>query len=125
MTTIKSKSDTRLIVDVTFNGKQIPMLVDTGATVALVSDRLHGLHIDKKRKRVNSQGAGGELDGRICSDWFYLCGKPMAQFVRADISNIQENIRRETGIKIEGIIGLTQMRMTCMEIDVMANEIKI
>lgn len=123
--TIKSKCDRRLIVDVTFNGKKIPMLVDTGATVALVSDRLRGLEVDKKRKRVNIQGAGGELDGRIVKNWFYLGGKPMAQFVRADISNIQESIRRETGITIDGVIGLEQMRMTCMEIDVMANEIKI
>ena len=102
--TIKSKCDRRLIVDVTFNGKKIPMLVDTGATVALVSDRLRGLEVDKKRKRVNIQGAGGELDGRIVKNWFYLGGKPMAQFVRTDISNIQESIRRETGITIEGVI---------------------
>lgn len=125
MKRIKSKSDKRLIIDVEMNGKQIPMLVDTGATVALISDKLKGLAYDTKRGDVPLQGVGGKAEGKRVITMATINGKPLSQFVATDIRHLRDSIFKETNIYIEGIISLPQMRFVGMAIDTTNNEISI
>ena len=125
MTTIQSKTDKRLIVDVVVNGRQLPMLIDTGATVGLISDKIEGLTIDRKRQPVKFQGLDGVSKGRRCYTIATLAGKIINQFLVADIEEIQESILQETGITIYGIVGLQQMRFIGMIIDTQNNTITI
>ncbi len=64
MKKIKSLSERRLIIPAKLNGKDANFLVDTGATVALVSDRIkkkYGLMVGKKFPKP-LVGAGGEFN---------------------------------------------------------------
>ena len=126
MKTIKSKSDKRIIVDVTMNGKEVPMLIDTGATVGLVSNKLKGLVFDN-RPLLPLQGFGsmGTAKGRRVVTQGIIGDKNISQFLATDIRNIQSSIKAETGITIEGVIGLPQMKFVGMIVDTSANVIKI
>ena len=127
MEKIKSLSEKRLIVEATVNGRKANFLVDTGASVGLIdkSERKR-LSLDIGRDYPGSlRGAGGEFHAKYCNTFAYLKGKPMAQFLVADISGVAESIRRETGISIAGIISLPQMKMTGIQIDANDNLIII
>ena len=125
MKKIKSLSERRLIIPAKLNGKDANFLVDTGATVALVSDRIkkkYGLMVGKKFPKP-LVGAGGEFNAYFCNTPAYLEGKPLTQFLLADIRNVAESIRQETGITIHGIISLPQMQFVGMQIDTKDNTI--
>lgn len=128
MKQIESKSDKRLIVEGLVNGKAAHFLIDTGATVGLmdygqrkdydlaVGNRYHGTLV----------GAGGELKNvKVCNTFLELEGKSIPQFLLADISHVVKSIKRETGIKILGIISLSQMKMVGIQIDANDNMIMI
>lgn len=123
---MKSKSDKRLIVTCTLNGKPADFLLDTGATVGLINERAA-----KKYKCIwgrefgTLNGAGGEFDAYYCKTFAYLQGKAIPQFLIADIGNVVESIRKETGIEIAGIIGLPQMQLIGIDIDANDHEITI
>lgn len=117
---MKSKSDKRLIIEGLVNGKSANFLIDTGASIALISEshrRKYGL---VKGNRYNGSiiGAGGNInDVYICNTFPVLGGKPFSQFVMANIDDIIESIREETGIEIIGIISLPQMKFNGIQID--------
>ena len=119
MKKIRSLTDKRLIITVQLNGKDANFLVDTGATVALVSERIkkkYGLSVGKKFPKP-LVGAGGNFYAYHCNTPAYIEGKPLTQFLIADIDNVCSSIKRETGIEIHGIISLPQMQFVGMQID--------
>ena len=117
----KSKSDKRLIVECTVNEKPANFLIDTGASLALIdkgAKKKYDLNVGKKYPGT-IMGAGGELDNvRYCNTLIELGDKVMGQFLITDISNIIDSIERETGVEVIGIIGLPQMKMVGIQIDV-------
>lgn len=120
MEQIKSLSEKRLIVECTVNGKKGNFLIDTGATVALI-DRSKVKKFGLLTGRCypgTLVGAGGEIkDVYYCNTFAYLAGKTIPQFLLADISQVRDSIKRETGLEILGIISLPQMKMAGIQID--------
>ncbi len=119
MQKIKSLSDKRLIVQATLNGKPASFLLDTGASVGLI-DR----DIRKKYGLVRGRafphtlvGAGGEFTAYYCNTFAYLHGRVLSQFLLADIRNVVESIKQQTGIEIQGIISLPQMQFASISLD--------
>lgn len=125
MKTIKSKSEHRLIVDVVMNGKSLPMLIDTGATVSLISNKVKGLVFDTKRPDVPLEGIGGASSGRRVITPATIGGRVINQFVATDIDNIRKSIARETGIRIEGVVGLKQLRFAGVVINTDSGDIMV
>ena len=120
MKRIKSESEQRLIVEVKVNGKSAYMLIDTGASAGMIDVN----QADKYDVVVGNKycgtliGAGGEMeDVRHTSTIAEFEGKKIPQFLLADISNIVRSIKRETGVKILGIISLKQMQVIGLNID--------
>lgn len=128
MKQIKSKSEKRLIVECTVNGKKGNFLIDTGASVALIAeDRVKKYGLAKGRKYPGTiVGAGGDIGGvYYCNTFVNLEGKDIPQFLIADISGVRNSIERETGIEILGIIGLSQMKIIGLQVDANDNMIII
>lgn len=128
MERIKSLSSKRLIASATLNGKEARFLIDTGATVGLIDRdavKEYGLAVGKPYPGT-LVGAGGELRGvKHCNTFALMGGKSIPQFLIADISQVVRSIRKETGIRIAGIIGLPQMKIAGIQIDANDNEIII
>lgn len=123
---IQSESDKRLIVNGLVNGKTACFLVDTGASVGLMDDNQAKDYELVIGKRFHSTlvGAGGEMRNvRHCNTFAEVGGKTIPQFLLADISEVVRSIKKETGVKILGIIGLSQMSLAGVNIDVNSNEI--
>lgn len=116
METIKSVSDKRIIVPGMINGREYYFLVDTGASVALISEKVRGLDIGK-RFGGSIEGAGGSISARICNTFVKIGGKDFSQFLATDLDNLIESVMEETGVVIAGIIALPQMRFYGVEID--------
>jgi predicted aspartyl protease len=120
MITINSKSDKRLIVECDVGGKTANFLIDTGASLGLIDDnqrKKYNLIVGRKYNGTVI-GAGGELTNPyICNTIVKLKDKSITQFILTDIDNIVDSIKRETGIKILGIIGLPQMKFVGIQID--------
>lgn len=120
MKKLKSLSDKRLIVECLLNGERALFLLDTGATVGLIDRpavKRYGLRAVRSYPGTLT-GAGGTLrDVRICETFAYLQGKPLTQFLIADMGDVVESIERETGLEITGIVGLSQMKLAGVCID--------
>lgn len=128
MEKINSKSEKRLIVEGLVNDKAANFLIDTGASVGMIDSsqcRAYGLDVGK-RYNGTIVGAGGEMRNvRYCNTFVHLHDKVVPQFLIADIENIVNSIRRETGVEILGIISLPQMKMVGIQIDANDNVIII
>ena len=126
MKRIKSKSDKRIIVEATVNGKAAHLLIDTGAAVGIYDDnqaRDYGLKYGA-RYHGTLQGVGGDMrDVRVCNTFAEFEGREIPQFLLADLSAIVKSVRKETGIEILGIVGLPQMKIAGLGID--ANDMEI
>lgn len=128
MKQFKSLSDKRLIIEAEVNGKKSFFLIDTGASVGLIAeDKVKRFDIVRGRKYPGSLvGAGGEMeDVYYCNTLVRFGGKDIPQFLITDISGVRNSIERETGIEILGIIGLSQMKITSMQVDANDNMIII
>ena len=128
MKQFKSLSDKRLIIEAEVNGKKGFFLIDTGASVGLIAeDKVKKFDIVRGRKYPGSLvGAGGEMeDVYYCNTLVRFGGKDIPQFLISDISGVRNSIERETGIEILGIIGLSQMKITSMQVDANDNMIII
>lgn len=124
---LHSESDKRLIVKGILNDKDAYFLVDTGASCGICNKsaaKKYSLQVNKNRK-VSLVGAGGAFTAYVSNTPFILADKEMWQFVVADISDVVNSIKRQTGIEIAGIIGLNQMRMAGISIDTDDNYIEI
>lgn len=120
MKRVKSETDKRLIVEVKVNGKSAYMLIDTGASAGMIDvNQADDFDVVVGNKYCGSiVGAGGEMqDVRHTHTMAEFEGKKIPQFLLADISNIVRSIKRETGIKILGIISLKQMQVVGLNID--------
>ena len=116
METIKSISDKRIIVPGTVNGSEYYFLVDTGASIALISEKVRGLDIGK-RFGGSIEGAGGSIRARICNTFVKIGSKDFSQFLATNLDNLIASIAEETNVEIAGIIALPQMRFYGVEID--------
>lgn len=116
METIKSVSDKRIIVPGMINGREYYFLVDTGASIALISDKVRGLDIGKQFGG-SIEGAGGSIKARICNTFVKIGGKDFSQFLATNLDNLIASIAEETNVEIAGIIALPQMKFYCVEID--------
>lgn len=126
MKRIRSLSEKRLVVEAKVNDKAAYFLLDTGASVGLMDDDQRKDYDLARGRRFNGTlvGAGGEMRNvRHCDTFVYVEGKVIPQFLLADIGNVVESIRRETGIGILGIISLPQMKIAGIGID--ANDMEI
>ena len=126
MEKVKSKSDNRLIIEAEMNGKNACFLVDTGASVGLISKHAEKEYKLKKGRKYGGTliGAGGEIKNVYhCDTPANFEGRLIPQFLFADIDNVIKSIKRETGIEILGIISLKQMSIIGMNIDVNSSEI--
>lgn len=119
MQKIKSLSEQRLIVQATINGKLANLLVDTGATVGLLSRSASKKYALQRGKRFGHTlvGAGGEFTAYYCNTFAQLGGKTLTQFLIADIDNVVRSVKQQTGVEIQGIISLPQMQFVGMQID--------
>ena len=126
MDRIKSISEKRLIIEAEVNGKSAFFLLDSGASIALIDyDKKKEYDLKVGRKYSGTiVGAGGIMRNvRHCDTFVYFEGKPITQFLLADISNVVESINRETGIEILGIISLPQMAQIGMNLDINSLEV--
>lgn len=126
MKRIKSISDKRLIIEAKVNDKKAYFLVDTGASLALMdySQRKKYDLVVGKSYHGTIVGAGGEIRNvKYCNTFVNLEDRVIPQFLLADIEGVVESIKRETGVKILGIISLPQMKMCGLGID--ANDMEI
>lgn len=128
MKEIASLSEKRPIIRCTVNGKSANFLVDTGASVGLIDKskkKEFGL-VSGKQYNGSIVGAGGEIDDLyMCNTIVMLEGKPISQFLLADIEVVKDSISRTTGIEILGIIGYKQMQMLGISLEPFKNIIKI
>lgn len=124
METIKSVSDKRIIVPGMINGREYYFLVDTGASVALISEKVRGLDIGK-RFGGSIEGAGGSIKARICNTFVKIGGKDFSQFLATNLDNLIASIAEETNVEIAGIIALPQMRFYGVEIDTDGGTIRL
>ena len=126
MERVKSKSDNRLIIKTELNGKNAYFLVDTGASVGLISKHAEKEYKLKKGRKYGGTliGAGGEIKNVYhCDTPANFEGRLIPQFLFADIDNVIKSIKRETGIEILGIISLPQMKFAGIGID--SNDMEI
>lgn len=127
MDIIRSISDKRIIITARLNGKDANFLVDTGATVGVIDERVrkkYGLVIGKKFPKP-LVGAGGEFDAYFCHTPAYIGNIPLSQFLLADIREVVRAINSQTGMEIQGIISLAQMRFAGMVINTKDNTITV
>lgn len=123
-----SLSSKRLIYNCILKNKQYPFLIDTGATVSLLSKGIIDKLDLKCSRKYNGTlvGAGGSIDTNyICDEAVYINNKPITQFISADISHVQDSIRQQTGFTIQGIIGLPQLRMLNAQIKLSMDSMEI
>lgn len=120
MEKIKSESDKRLIVKATVNDKEAYFLMDTGASIGMIDYNQRKKYDLKKGRPFSGTivGAGGHMsDVYHCDTFVHVKDIKIPQFLLADISQIVESIRNQTGIKILGIISLPQMKISHLSID--------
>ena len=125
----KFVTDKRPIIEVTINGRKAYMLVDTGASIGVIDS----LRLDEYGVGMGSSlggtvtGVGGSQEEvrhtKNCT--VDVGGVKLYQFVTFNLSSVASSIERETGIKISGIIGTTQIKMSEMKIDLDNGYIKI
>ena len=124
---LKSETDKRIIVKGDFNGKEAKLLIDTGAVAGIISDNVvkkFDLKVNKSKK-FYMQGAGGKFKAYLCETPLSIGGKLMYQFLVADIDNLIKSILTETGVEIDGIISLPQMKGLNIDINTASNYINI
>src|SRR5574344_767573 len=117
---IKSLSDKRLIIEGKINDKKCLVLLDTGASVSLLNeDKVREFKIKQGRKFNGSLiGAGGEFETSYISDSFIVIGgKTTTQYIIGNITSVHDSIMEETGLDIDAIMGLPQMKEIAMIID--------
>ena len=124
---LKSETDKRIIVRGDLNGKEAKLLIDTGAVAGIISDdvvKKFDLKVNKAKKYY-MQGAGGKFKAYLCETPLSIGGKLMYQFLVADIDNLIKSILTETGVEIDGIISLPQMKGLNIDINTASNYINI
>ena len=124
---IKLESNKRPIVKVNVNNKEAYMLIDTGASLGVIdSNQLKDYNLEKYRKLSTTVvGVGGKEQNAYDLRPYILDieGIKLHQFATFDLSSVVDSIKRETNIKILGVIGTLQIKMSEMKIDLDNNQI--
>lgn len=127
MMTIESINEKRMLMQVAVNGKKAVLLLDTGASVGLLDSKQKKAYklIEAREYNGSVVGAGGVIKRLYRCDTLVDLpnGKKCGQFLLADISQIVDSIKRETGEEIIGIMSLRQMKESNMQIDFNDNQI--
>ena len=123
-------TDKRPIIKVSINGHETAALVDTGASLSIVSES--DMSKLKFKKGVTLGGTIIGLDGSEQSMYhtgkdfdFKVEGLPAYQFVIGNIDAIKSSIKKETGIEISAIIGYPTIKQLELIINPSTNEISI
>ena len=123
-------TDKRPVIKVSINGQETAALVDTGASLSIVSES----DMSKLKFKRGSKLAGTVigLDGTEQSMYhtgkdfdFKIEGLPAYQFVIGNIDAIKSSIKKETGIEISAIIGYPTIKQLELIINPSTNEISI
>ena len=123
-------TDKRPIIQVSINGHETAALVDTGASLSIVSESDMGKFKFKRGSKMAGTVIG--LDGSEQSMYhtdknfdFKVEGLPAYQFVIGNIDSIKSSIKKETGIEISAIIGYPTIKQLELIINPSTNEISI
>ena len=108
-------STSRPIIEAVLNDKKRNFLLDTGASVGMLSDKIKGLHKSNRTVTI-IDASGDDTECFLVDDFVVYNGRKTAQFVVSDFSGIQDSIYRETSVWIDGIIGYLQMRILGSEL---------
>ena len=109
----------RPIIEVTVNGKEVFMLIDTGSSLNVVDfSQLEDLEI-KRRFKIGDVMciAGGSVLWQIFQVPILVKNRQVTQFISSDLTVIRESILQSTGIKIAGILGTPAIKELKMVID--------
>ena len=123
-------TDKRPVIQVSINGHETAALVDTGASLSIVSESDMGKFKFKRGSKMTGSVIG--LDGTEQSMYhtgkdfdFKVEGLPAYQFVIGNIDAIKSSIKKETGIEISAIIGYPTIKQLELIINPSTNEISI
>lgn len=121
---IKLESKKRPIIKVNINGVKHCALIDTGASVSIVSNEIEQ---SNREYQSNVIGAGGErlklyYPRKTVID---IEGIRLTNFLLGNISSVTGSIKKQTGIKISMIIGTPDIRCTEMKIDLWNNIVNL
>ena len=123
-------TDKRPIIQVSINGHETAALVDTGASLSIVSESVASKYGFKKGLKFSGTIIG--LDGSEQSmhhtgkDFnFEVEGIRAHQFVIGNIDAIKSSIKKETGIEISAIIGYPTIKQLELIINPSTNEVSI
>jgi|SRR5574344_648061 len=123
-------TDKRPVIQVSINGHETAALVDTGASLSIVSESDMGKFKFKRGSKMAGTVIG--LDGSEQSMYhtdknfdFKVEGLPAYQFVIGNIDAIKSSIKKETGIEISAIIGYPTIKQLELIINPSTNEISI
>lgn len=119
---IKFLSSKRPIIEAELNGKKYAFLLDTGASVGIIDNRLKGLH-PSSRKIPIIDASGDSIKCPILNDYIILGGKKLTQFLSSDIGGVRQSIGNETGYDIRGIISYAQMKSINAVMDIAGNKL--
>ena len=109
----------RPIIEVSVNGKEVFMLIDTGSSLNVVDfSQLEDLEI-KRRFKIGDVMciAGGSVLWQIFQVPISVKNRQVTQFISSDLTVIRESILQSTGIKIAGILGTPAIKELGMVID--------
>ncbi len=109
----------RPIIEVTVNGKEVFMLIDTGSSLNVIDfSQLEDLGI-KRRFKIGDVMciAGGSVLWQIFQVPVNVKGRTVNQFISSDLTVIRESMLQSTGIKIAGILGTPAIKELGMVID--------
>ena len=109
----------RPIIEVSVNGKEVFMLIDTGSSLNVVDfSQLEDLEI-KRRFKIGDVMciAGGSVLWQIFQVPILVKNRQVTQFISSDLTVIRESILQSTGIKIAGILGTPAIKELKMAID--------
>ena len=123
-------TDKRPVIKVSINGQETAALVDTGASLSIVSESDMGKFKFKRGSKMTGSVIG--LDGTEQSMYhtgkdfdFKIEGLSAYQFVIGNIDAIKSSIKKETGIEISAIVGYPTIKQLELIINPSTNEISI
>lgn len=126
----KVLSEKRAIVEAKINGKKAELLVDTGASINILSkskEKEFNFSCGKIIGSMVGAGVGSESDTYLLDfkSKVELSGFQIHQFAVGNLDSATESIKRETGISIDGIIGIPGIKQLELQINLSLNEIKV
>lgn len=124
---IKSLSDKRIIIEAKVNTSSIKLLVDTGSSVNIL-DTAKSKKLDFKPGRLvgHLTNAGNtKIEAYIIKNMEVIIADTFKvyQWVTYSLEGIKQSIKQETGLEIDGILGLPAIKE--LEMGIRVNEITI